>query len=134
MRIDYRLYSTETEQNKTIRRSTSDKVINESKYLFKNPFIKIFKKHIVLPPGHLPSSLSHRPHQAPPRGLSLPPPLHQPVDGEATLIWNATRIFEGQQIFKAMVEKAKEETGQDPMVIITKDYGFGEGDPLRQQL
>jgi len=40
----------------------------------------------------------------------------------------------GEQFLKAMIEKAKKETGEDPMVIITKNTGFKEDTPLRQQL
>ena len=40
----------------------------------------------------------------------------------------------GLQILKTKISKAKGETGEDPMVIITLPCGFEEGTPLRQQL
>ena len=40
----------------------------------------------------------------------------------------------GLRILQTMIAKAKEETGEDPIVMITKQYGFEEGMPLRQQL
>merc|ERR1719222_565807 len=44
------------------------------------------------------------------------------------------KTLTGEQICKRMIEKAKTETGEDPMVIITKNLEFKEGTPLRQQL
>merc|ERR1712130_925211 len=44
------------------------------------------------------------------------------------------KTLTGEQICKRMIEKTKKGTGEDPMVIITKEFGFEEGTPLRQQL
>merc|ERR1719222_237593 len=44
------------------------------------------------------------------------------------------KTLTGEQICKRMIAKAKEDTEIDPMVIVTKPYGFKEGTPLRQQL
>ena len=40
----------------------------------------------------------------------------------------------GKEVLKTKIEEAKEETGEDPIVIITKPGGFKEDTPLRQQL
>lgn len=40
----------------------------------------------------------------------------------------------GLQILKAKIEEAKNKTGADPIVIITKPLGFEDGYPLRQLL
>merc|ERR1719305_834340 len=44
------------------------------------------------------------------------------------------KTLTGEQICKRMIAKAKEDTGMNPLVIVTKPYFFEEGTPLRQQL
>merc|ERR1711971_932733 len=43
------------------------------------------------------------------------------------------KTLTGEQICKRMIAKAKEDTGEDPLVIVTKPRNFQEGS-LRQQL